>query len=370
MGIQPIQMQLDLQLGAAQLEPISDALMSALERVQVQQGGELGSGFQLSFVLKELDGEDFALLNLTELAPWSRVLLRVRMFATGAPTESVLIDGVITHHQVGFDIQQQLATLTITGRDFSLLFDLKERADTYVNATPADVVSQIAQRPEYQDLRLRLELQLPDDVAVPCWAQPGQTDLQCLQLLARRCRSVFFIDPIGTDGQRRLYFGKPELGQAAELPLYVLAGARSNVSALAFALDAERPVRITGQAWNDRSELTELPEEERSFPRALAAQPIPAVRTRLLGGVGAHDPTLAQQLARAAAATARPAVSAEVTLDTLRYGAVLGPRQLISVMGAGQSYGGAYSIESVTHTISRGSYQQQLKLSREGLGAR
>lgn len=368
MGTQLPMMQLSLQLGASRPQPAKESVLRALDQVEVKLGGENGSGFQLTFALSELDGDDFALVALPELAPWSRVVLSVQFVAAGVPADSVLIDGVITHHQLGFDVQSQLATLTVSGRDVGVLLDLRERDDTHVDHTPAEVVSQIVGRQEYQELRLNLDLQLPRDAQLPCWAQPRQSDLQCLLTLARRTGSVFYIDPVGPDGQRRAYFGVPVYGPPAELPLYVLAGARTNVSAMSFTLDAERPRRIEGMAWNDKGELTALPAEERIPPQALAQQQQPAKRVELVSGVFAHDSTLAQQVARATAAAAQPAAAGNVTLDTLRYGALLFPRQLVRVEGAGQSYAGPYRIESVTHTILRGSYKQELRLSREGLG--
>jgi hypothetical protein len=40
---------------------------------------------------------------------------------------------------------------------------------------------------------------------------------------------------------------------------------------------------------------------------------------------------------------------------------------LVGVRGAGFAYDGFYYVNSVTHTLSRGSYKQSFSLSRDGL---
>jgi hypothetical protein len=62
-------------------------------------------------------------------------------------------------------------------------------------------------------------------------------------------------------------------------------------------------------------------------------------------------------------------VTATGELDALRYGDVLRARELVGVRGVGYSYDGTYYVQSVTHTLGRGSYTQRFTLAREGLGA-
>jgi hypothetical protein len=61
-------------------------------------------------------------------------------------------------------------------------------------------------------------------------------------------------------------------------------------------------------------------------------------------------------------------LTASGELDTVRYGALLQPRSLVGVSGAGLLYDGFYYVRSVTHSLSRGSYRQRFTLGREGLG--
>jgi hypothetical protein len=59
-------------------------------------------------------------------------------------------------------------------------------------------------------------------------------------------------------------------------------------------------------------------------------------------------------------------VTANGSLNVLRYGRVLEPRKLIDVRGAGRAFDGRYYVKSVTHNIKRGEYKQSFSLVREG----
>jgi hypothetical protein len=61
------------------------------------------------------------------------------------------------------------------------------------------------------------------------------------------------------------------------------------------------------------------------------------------------------------------AISANGSLDVLRYGGLLRSRMLVGVRGAGTAYDGMYYVNSVTHNIKRGEYKQNFALSRDGL---
>jgi hypothetical protein len=62
-------------------------------------------------------------------------------------------------------------------------------------------------------------------------------------------------------------------------------------------------------------------------------------------------------------------VTADGTLDALRYGDILMAPGLVGVRGVGLSYDGYYMVKQVSHQISRGKYTQSFSLSREGLGS-
>jgi hypothetical protein len=76
-------------------------------------------------------------------------------------------------------------------------------------------------------------------------------------------------------------------------------------------------------------------------------------------------------LARAQAQVDRSidAVIGEGELDGARYGAVLRPRGLVGMRGAGWAHDGLWYVRRVEHLLSRGSYRQRFTIAREGYGS-
>jgi hypothetical protein len=79
--------------------------------------------------------------------------------------------------------------------------------------------------------------------------------------------------------------------------------------------------------------------------------------------------TVTKAISRALAIsfTANDSVTANGTLNVVRYGKVLRARLLVGVRGAGLAYDGLYYVKSVTHNITRGEYKESFTLSRDGL---
>jgi hypothetical protein len=69
----------------------------------------------------------------------------------------------------------------------------------------------------------------------------------------------------------------------------------------------------------------------------------------------------------ARAASSADGVTGNGTLDVLRYGQPLRARRLVGVRGAGPAFDGLHFVRQVTHTLRRGEYKQQFRLSRNGL---
>jgi hypothetical protein len=93
------------------------------------------------------------------------------------------------------------------------------------------------------------------------------------------------------------------------------------------------------------------------------------VRTRQFRQSGLNT---VQAFARAQAETDRASdtvLTATGELDAIRYQALLKPRGLVGLRGAGLSYDGFYYVKQVTHNIRIGEYRQRFTLTREGQGA-
>ncbi len=82
-----------------------------------------GDGFQLTFTSARIKRGEYSLLQSGALDPDPRVVIGVLLGVTLEP----LIDGVIYHHQVSPGEQPGTSTLTVSGRDVSVMLDLEEK---------------------------------------------------------------------------------------------------------------------------------------------------------------------------------------------------------------------------------------------------
>src|SRR4051794_27339457 len=101
-------------VGPAVPVPAPREVVEALTSVQVTAAARQPSGFQLTFQLAPRSRlQTLLLLAGGSLPP----ILRVVVFVTLRGRTEVLIDGVITDHQVSPAVGGQPATLTVTGSD-------------------------------------------------------------------------------------------------------------------------------------------------------------------------------------------------------------------------------------------------------------
>jgi len=186
---------------------------------------------------------------------------------------------------------------------------------------------------------------------------------------------VFYVTPGPLPKTSTAYWGPPRRLGVPQKALTVNMGPETNVTSIDFARDEQQPVTVAGhvqdEATNQQTPLVPTMLAKRA---PLATQPSllanhAHVRGRQFRQSGL---TMMQAQARAQAMTdvsTDNVVTATGQLDTLRYGALLQPRGLVGLRGAGYSYDGLYYVKEVTHTIARGSYTQEFQLAREGVGS-
>jgi len=355
--------RLILLLGDVVPLPASLAVMDALDTVQVTTGGD-GDGFQITFKLTRTPLLDFDLFQSGAVAPMKRVVIGV---AFGIVPE-VLIDGVITHHQIQPSNEPGLATLTVSGRDLKTVLDLEEKNAQYPNQPDFIIFSQVIAG--YGQYGL-IPVPTPTvDIPIELERVPRQqeTDLAFVQRLAQRNGFVFYIEPV-TLGVNTAYFG-PENRLSLPQPALTLdMGAATNLKSLSFQYDALAPVGTTG-TFVEPFFKTALPIPQLPTLKVppLALKPAPVYRTTITRETANQNPVKAGVTALAQAMNTPDAVTASGELDATRYGHVLRARKLVGVRGAGLSYDGLYYVKGVSHSMSRGTYSQSFTLSREGTG--
>jgi hypothetical protein len=357
--------RLIMWLGPAVPMPPPPGLLQALTDVTVTNDADGDDGFQLTLSIGKNELLDYGLLAGGALDPMSRVIIGVLM---GVVPE-VLLDGVITHHQLQPSNEPGQSTLTVTGKGLTQVLDLEERNEKYENQPDSLIFIQVISK--YAQYGLVPQPTPTTDVPIMVQRIPRQheTDLVFVRRLAQRNGFVFYVEP-ATFGVNRAYFGPEVRTTVPQSALTMNMGARTNVERLSFSNDALAPVGTSGTFVEPIFKLPiPIPQLPSLRIPPLSSSPAPALRTVQLRESANESAATAATAAVAVVTRAPEAIEAQGEVDSVKYGKVLRARKLVGVRGAGTSYDGFYYVRKVTHTLRPGEYRQSFTLSRDGTGA-
>ena len=365
---------LTLLIGPGVALPAPAFLMEALDTVEVSQGDDVRSGFQITFTASRSsvkEALDSAIVSSPLLKTFNRVIVIVTLNAT----PQILIDGIITHQQFSPGADSSLAVLTITGEDVSVMMDLEEKTAEH----PAQDETAIALKiiASYAEYGLIPKVVPPPtfDLPLPIERVPVQqaTDLQYLKQMADRFAYVFYITPGPVPFVNTAYWGPPVRIGIPQPALSLAMGSSTNVDSFAVQNNALQPTFVAG-SFQDRTTNQDFPVDTfASLRPPLAALPswlvnAPNLRRTQFRKSGVNV-TEAFAQAQGITDASIDAVTAQGELDALRYGSVLQPRGLVGVRGAGYLHDGLWYVKQVGHRIARGEYRQRFVITREGLGS-
>lgn len=359
---------LTLYSGTVTTSPVAREVINALTSVEVTSATDGPSGFQLSFTLSQRS----PLLNDFLIKAGANPLMRMIIVVTINATQEVLMDGVITNHQVGPGSQPGESVLTMTGEDLSKIMDLIDMSGLPFPAMPANarVLAILAKYAAFGIIPAVVPTPFLD-VIWPTALIPAQdgTDLQYLQLLAKRTGYVFYVDPGPKRGMSTAYWGPP-INWGTEQP------------ALNYDMDAQRNVESLNMSFDTANATMPVVYVQNPLTKFPIPVPLPKVNP-LRKPMGLVPPSVtkftpmrdtaklpvvdALLLGLAEAANSADAVSGSGSLDVTRYGRLLKARKLVGVRGAGSPFDGLYFVKSVTSTMKRGEFKQSFQLSRNAL---
>ncbi len=362
---------LTLLVGPTVPVPAPPAFLEVLESVEVVHNDQGRSGFQITFRAGRNSGDvlDYALLSSPLLRPFNRVILMVTLGAI----PHVLMDGLITDQQFSPSNRPGASTLTVTGEDVSIVMDLEEKSAEHPAQPEAVIALKIIASYARYGL-IPMVIPPPSiDVPLPTERTPVQqaTDLEYLQQMAERFGFVFYVIPGPAPFTNTAYWGPPVRVGVPQRAITVNMGPNTNAEISSSRYDGLATTFVTGRVQDRRLNETVPVRTFAGTRPPLASQPAWAmqqqVRTRQFrqSGVDATQ-ALARAQAETDASTDR-VVELSGELDAVRYEALLQPRALVGVRGAGYSYDGVYYVKRVTHTIRKGDYKQNFTLTREGL---
>ncbi len=359
-------MRLQLFIGPTIPVPASFQVVDALASLEVTNKDQDRDGFQMAFTLGKDTLLNYSLLSSGFFDPPSRVIIMV----TIGVLPQVLIDGIITTHQVVPSNAPGSSMLHVTGEDITLKLDLEEKSDTYPNQPDSLIVTRILA--SYATLGLVPQVTPTTDVPIELDRIPTQqgTDLAYLRQLARNNGFVFYIEPTIVPGVNTAYWGLDNRLGLPQPALTMNMGPNTNVdSPINFSFNALGPAAPVVSIIEPFTKLAiEVPLPSSLHP-PLARSAAPSLRKTILRDTANLNPMQAALRAIATSSQTSDAVTATGEVDAVRYGRALRARQLVGIRGVGDSYNGNYYVKQVTHRIKAGEYKQSFTLTREGLGA-
>jgi hypothetical protein len=359
-------LQLMLMIGSVLAAPAPQPLVDALQSAQITSSAGQRSGFQLSFAVSKNSIISTVLLPSGALDPPARVVLTG--FLGGLPT--VLMDGIITRHELSPSETPGASTLTVTGEDLTALMDMSHVHMCYpalpLNLRVMAIVAKYAMYGMIPAAVPPVVFSVPNPLdTIP--VQSG-TDLDYIQALATEAGYSFFLIPGPAPGVSVAYWGPEARAGLVQPALTVNSGAATNVESLSFSFDGLSRTQYTITVTEPNTKIgIPIPVPDISLLRPpLAARPAVTLREEPLPDISGRNPVDVALRGLSKTTQAADAVTGQGKLDVLRYGHVLQPRSLVGVRGAGLAYDGLYYVKSVTHDIKRGQYKQSFTLTRDG----
>lgn len=355
--------------------PLPAPFAARLRSAQVTESDEERSAFTLTFDAGRsgpLAALDTPLLTGSPVSAGARVVLVVTLGAV----PSVLMDGIVTSVELTPGDTPGSATLTATGEDVSVLLDREERDAEHPALDDYPQVLAILAPYLAQGIVPMAVPPLDMDPPLPVERIPTQheTDLRHLVTLAGRHGYVAYVIPGPVPGTCRFYWGPPVRAGLPQPAVSVDLGPVTNVVAPPrFRQDLMTPVAVDGTVQDPATGATVPVTAKVALRPPLAALPLAMthagdIRKRRLRESGTST---VGAFARAQAQVDRgaDAVVGDGELDGARYGAVLRPRGLVGVRGAGWSHDGLWYVRRVEHDLSPGTYRQKFTVAREGYGS-
>jgi hypothetical protein len=359
-------LQLMLQVGSVITAPAPQELTDALQSVEVTSGVQQRSGFQLTFAMSKRSALAELVLPTGLLDPPARVIITA--IVGGLP--NVLMDGVVTRHEVSPSDTPGGTTLTVTGEDLTVLMNMEHVRQCFP-AMPLNV----------RVLTILLKYALYGIIPAPVPAVifslktpleeipiQSDTDLNYINALADEAGYRFYLIPGPIPGVSTAYWGPEVRAGLLQPALTIDTDAASDVESLSFSFDGMSRTQYAVTLVEPNTKIgISVPIPDVSLLRPpLALRPAATLRREPVPNQEGRS--FAEVLLTGLSKTAQgsDAVSGNGKLDVLRYGHVLEARKLVGVRGAGLAYDGLWYVTSVTHNIKRGEYKQSFTLARDG----
>ncbi|MEO9897175.1 MAG: hypothetical protein ABJD13_05810 [Paracoccaceae bacterium] len=363
--------QLRLYIGPALPIAVGSDVLDALVSASVTSATADGPGaFQLVFDLDQRSPlHTLFLVSGGAPIPMIRVVIAVRLNGV----ETILIDGVMTNHEVTAGPADGTSRLTITGEDLSRVLDYIAFPGFLYPAMPMFArVGLVLAKYAFLGIVPKVVPSVLLDVPLPTERIPAQTgkDLAYIKSLADKVGYVFMMQPGASVGTSFAYWG-PEIRMGEVQP------------ALNYDMDAHKNLQVASANYNNQNAKLPIviihnPQTKLPIPIPVVANPIldppvgaiPPIPLQIEPIVGAakYNPVQAALIGMAKASQVNKApLKISGQLDVSRYGRLLEPHKLVGLRGFGAAFNGLHYVEMVRTELAEGALTQSFELTRNGL---
>ncbi|HEY2800181.1 MAG TPA: hypothetical protein VGI85_06280 [Chthoniobacterales bacterium] len=360
---------LTLMIGPAVPLTVSQEVLDALTSLTVTTNSDSGSGFQLEFTLSNRSFlQTVFLLSSGSPIP----LVRVVIIVTAAGKTEVLMDGVMTNHEIRPGSDASHSILTITGEDLSRVMDYIDFSGIpFPGMAPeARVLLILAKYASFGILPLvvpsvLIDLPIPTD-RIP--VQKGK-DLCYIRSLAEEVGYVFYVEPGPKPGESVAYWGPEIKVGEPQKALSINLDAATNIESVSCTFQSQGRVMPFVRIQIPTTKISipiPIPDITPLNPPLGLVPSIPLNFERI-DNSAKYSPIRGAMIGLTKAARSAESVTATGSLNVERYGDVLKARRLVGLRGVGDAFDGLYYVKSVTSKIKRGEFKQDFTLSRNGL---
>ncbi|MEP5699872.1 MAG: hypothetical protein ABJN43_14685 [Sneathiella sp.] len=348
-------------------------LMGCLEQITVSQSDQAPQTFEITFT------DDYSASNFQNISVSSASQLqignRIKIGASVGSCSKLLMDGVISQISYQPPTDNSEGSFTVTGEDISYFMDIIDRSMEYPFCLDVAIVAALLA----PYLVLGIVPHIGESIVgiLDIFTTPQQmgTDRQTLNQLASSHAFVFCIRTNDLFGQTSAYWGPPPYDDPMQPALILGSSGNGNVEQIQFGFDGTKPKRTWALVENKETDLpipiaTLTSTSMRGFSAhpALTSSAVLTAKNKAIYQQGMGVPLAWARAQAVTNCSADSAVTAQGKVDAMRYGEIISAPGVIAVAGAGTLYDGKYYVNSVTHKITRSSYEQEFSLQRDGIG--
>jgi phage protein D len=337
-----------------------DLLASLIEMV-IEDDQHLATVVRIKFAITVDTAGVWSLLDDERIKLWKPLTVKVQL----GDEETELLKGFITQINPHIMTDLNSCCLEVVAMDGSCLMSVEEKIKAWPDKSDSDIAREVFQSysltPEVDDV------DVVHEEAVSTIMQ-RETDIRFLKRLARRNGFECFVK--GDTG----YFCSPALDDDPQPVLAAQFGENTNLMTFRAKLNALRPMAVEMQQYDIAAKeiLTATADagEQRQLGRdAAIAVAVPNGNTAkmFVRHTIATNQSEMENLCRALFNEAEWFMEGRGEVDTVAYGTVLQPRQVVPIRGVGETFSGLYYVCSVRHVFTAGNYVQHFTAKRNAL---